>query len=171
LLRKKYLVALRAILKGLSLKPSSPQVHERIIRFFHAVSLEENLNPDIIEPIEIHKKEILKGSSLHEFNEHFFKTNNQTVAGRYAYYQSAILLNPEVKSKMVKLILDPTDTEYGVKTCIKIYDYLSKEFPDSLVEYKEYCHKIYPYSTFFGAETTCANISPGYVHNKPENEE
>jgi len=71
LYRKKYLVALKALINGLSLKPSSPKLHYRITQFFHSVSSEESLNPTVSEVINIHKNSILKSLSLYDYNEEY----------------------------------------------------------------------------------------------------
>jgi len=93
------------------------------------------------------------------------------VAGRFAYYQSAIFLNPEEKSNLMKIILDPQGSGYALKDCIKVFEYLSGEFPEHLVEYKEKCHSLFPYSSFFGAATTCRVGPLILAENKPENNE
>jgi len=94
------------------------------------------------------------------------------VNGHLAYFKSSILLNPEEKSKLVNLILDPQDSGYPLKDCISVYQYLCVDFPSYSEEYKEKCYKLFPYSTFFGAATTTNRIGPlSSAENKLETNE
>jgi len=96
--RKKYLLALKAIIKGLTINPHNPEIHYCIVKFFHTVSSAENLHPQMKMVINIEKETILNGHTLQAHNEQFFSAAQKShVAGRLAYVRSTILLAPEKK--------------------------------------------------------------------------
>jgi len=150
--RKKYLLALKAIIKGLSINPNSPAIHYRVVKFFHTVASEQNLHPQTKKVIDLEKETILNGRTLQAYNEQFFSAQKSRVAGHLAYVQSAILLAPEKKNKpeIIKLLNDVEDPSYPVKDCRAVHAYFIQEYSPTLAEeYLQKCHELFPLASYF----------------------
>jgi len=147
--RKKYLLALRSVLKGLKFDPNNPEVHYSVVKLFHTVST-ANLHPNVKNVIEIEKHGLLQDKTLAQFNDAYLAVHGGSVAGRRVHFESALLIGSHKKEQLLKNLEKLDDPDFPLEECIKVYKILQKEFgEDKAEEYKSKCQGVFPYARFF----------------------
>jgi len=149
--RKKYLVAFKSVNKGRKLALDNPWVHQITVRLF---AFSGEMNPLVKQVIQEEKDSVLKGRSLTEFNEQFFKYHSMSLAARHAYTQCAILLDSSKKQDYLRnLHSDLGDTGfYPLEETSAVHKYFLKEAPDLAVTYAEQAKSKFPLATYFNPE-------------------
>jgi hypothetical protein len=102
---EKFLLALQALNKAISLNSSHPDAHRITVRFLHAVQAElASLHPTVQELIKSSQEKLLAGKSLEQFNEQYLQQHQGSFAHRIAAAEMTFLLNPAKKEEALKLI-------------------------------------------------------------------
>jgi len=147
--RKKYLLALRSVLKGLEFDPTNPEVHYAVIKVFHTVS-NANLHPNVKKVIDIEQRALFGDKTLAKYNDAYLAAHGGSVSGRRAHFESAILIGSHQKQQLLGNLEKFDDPEFPLEECIKVYKILQKEFGENKAEeYKSKCQGVFPYARFF----------------------
>jgi len=147
--RKKYLVALRSMLKGRAIAPEDPQIHRNTVRLFSHVDPE--MRPLVRQVIQEEQARILTGQTTTQFNDAYLKRHSKSLAGRHAYTDVAALLDGSRKEALYKALHDDiSDTAYNaLDNCIQVHKSLVKQAPALARSYFDKCHTAFPLATYF----------------------
>jgi len=152
LLRKKYLLALKSLIKAHNLSPSHPELHVALVKYFHEVSKTEGLNPVVKEAISKKEKELVKSDtqSLTQYVAAYFKENENTVAGRLAHYKASLILSLDTKDNLKKNLIQIEDPGFPLNECISVHKLLLADRDlENATQYKQKCQQRFPNSTYF----------------------
>jgi len=146
--RKKYLLALRSVIKGVAMAPHDPEVHTAVVKFFHTVST-ATLHPNVQTVISLETENLLGGKTVVQYNDAYLAAHGQTVAARRAHFECALLFGAQ-KEKLLPHLVATDDTGFQLEECIKVHKILIKEFGEKVAEdYKKQCQGIFPYARYF----------------------
>jgi len=147
--RKKFLVALNAVIKRRELAPSDPQVHRITVQFFSHV--DPAIKPLVKQVIQDEQSGTLGGQTLHAFNEDYHKKFSKSLGCRHAYVDCAILLDPSKKQTLLQSLHDDISAEefYPLQQCIDIHKALLKDAPTLAPSFVEKCRARFPLASYF----------------------
>ncbi|XP_043702732.1 N-terminal acetyltransferase A complex auxiliary subunit NAA15 isoform X2 [Telopea speciosissima] len=167
--KQKILLAFQAVKQLLRLDADNPDSHRCLIRFFHKVGAMAAPASDseklIWSVLEAERPDLsqLHGKSLIEANSHFFEKHKDSLMHRAAAAEMLYVLEPEKKSKAIKIIEDsannPMSTngtlgpvkEWKLKECTSVHKLLGTVLvdPDAASRWKAWCAEYFPFSTYF----------------------
>ncbi|CAG8665248.1 17380_t:CDS:10, partial [Dentiscutata erythropus] len=167
--KKKYLLALKALLRAYSIDKENATLHNDIIRFHLAVSDNKEINPTINQVIASEKVTLIpENMPLVEFNERFLE-RNKSILHLLVGAETLYAIDPEKKQEAENLLLMVDSEEYAstrtLENCIKVYETLKSIFNSSKAEeFRVKCKEWFPISTcavadkpniIFGVDVPC----------------
>ncbi|CAG8643020.1 7325_t:CDS:2, partial [Paraglomus occultum] len=126
--KRKYLLALRSLLKAHSIDKNDPELHKNIIRFHKAVSTSE-IHPTVKKVISAEFQKILpENKDLETFTMELLESNKNSVPHLLSAAESLFLIDPGNKAKAEEIILRIEDPAYengrSLKNCIASHEIL-----------------------------------------------
>ena len=170
--RKKFLLALRAMLRAIRMDATHPETHKAVVAFFHAVSLlpkvgEENAPSDTVyKVIEGQRQRVVGAQSLVAYNEAWIASDpGRTTRGRGAAVSAHLLLHPNDKGKAIaillgpnwakgELTLSPVRSRSGLEDSVCIHELLQATLKseDAATAWAKVCATAYTHSSYFKGE-------------------
>lgn len=173
ILKKKYLLALRAIQRGAAIDASSPDVFRLAVRLFAEFDkLDDASTHAVVKEVVADARKTLLGGALVDLKsatEAFLKNNAQSQAHRVAYTSASSTLGAELDVKVL------TDLS-GVctwQTCERVLNILSiNGVASATVEcYKSACHELFPKTAAFMTEDQLTAVKEAQGAAVPKVEE
>ena len=154
--KKKYLLVLKALTQACALgHADKPEVHIARIRFLHAVSKAEGLNPTISKVIDANRAAIgaATGTALPALNASYLAKNNDG-GSVLAAAEMMLLLEPAKKADALKLIAAVDITKLTLPAATAAHELVAKTFRDDAaakaLKAKALAH--FPACAYFGGE-------------------
>ena len=177
--RKKFLLALRAMLRALRMDATHSETHKAVMAFFHAVSLlpkvgEENAPSDTVcRVIEGQRQRVLGSQSLAAYNEAWIASEpGRTTRGRGAAATAHLLLHPDDKEKAIAILLGPNwakgeltlvpvPSRSGLEDSVYIHELLQSALKseEAATAWAKVCATAYMHSSYFKGERHLERLS------------
>jgi len=149
--KRKYLLALRALRKAVTIAKDDPTVHRCIVRFLHEVRTQE-LPPVIAEVVALNTEALglAAGVSLLQFNEAYVE-RCPSVAAHVVGAELVLLLAPKQKEAALKRVLSLDLEHCSLQGCIDAHALVSKALGDAAAsaEFARRARQRFPFATYF----------------------
>ncbi|EGC38306.1 hypothetical protein DICPUDRAFT_149048 [Dictyostelium purpureum] len=149
--QKKYLVILKTLLKIKSINENSPLYHKNLMELLIQVSKDTEVSAIVKAAIEKQLSLASDTNSLLAFNQSFADKHKDSAQHRFVAGEILYKLSPESKDKALELIMN-VNGETNWEQCVNNLESLSTILPDSVKQYKEKLHSIFPLANAFAEE-------------------
>ena len=156
--KRKFLLAMRALIKAKAIAPEDPSVHACVVRFLHETQEGggQTLPPTVAQVIALHKSKklgVADGSSLEQLNDDFLTLHGATSsAARIACIELKELICGD-KAAAIQQLLSLKLGDTSIEQCVNVLKLIGgcTGYADvaSAKRFKELAHQRFPYATAF----------------------
>lgn len=149
--RKKYLLALKSLVKSHSINSKHPKVNLQIVHFSHVLSQKPELHPTTRKVIE---EQVSKLKPTDQSLEDFIQASTLPFIPHVLSAAKAhLILDPSAKDKSEALLLGTMDSKYAstrtLQDTIEVYNLLKRLKSPKLDDFRTTAAKWYPRATHF----------------------
>lgn len=179
--RRKFLLALRAMLRAFKMDPRHPETHRAIATFFHTIDSlpghgDEGALSDVVAGvIRVQREKLLGAQSLVDFNAAWLKSTRESESEISALAAAAavhMLLHPTEQEKAISLVLgsswktgkmgmDPVRSRKGLDESIRVHQLLKTTLASAEAAdvWARKCSATYTHSSYFEGEKHLERLS------------
>eukprot|EP00112_Aurelia_sp_Birch-Aquarium-sp1_P001688 Seg1183.1 transcript_id=Seg1183.1/GoldUCD/mRNA.D3Y31 product="N-alpha-acetyltransferase 15 NatA auxiliary subunit" protein_id=Seg1183.1/GoldUCD/D3Y31 len=171
----KPLLMLQSIKRAYALDSDHPKLHECIVRFAKTIAdTRSNLSQTVTAVLDRGMPKFLVNVDLPSYNMAYFEKHSTSLVCRIHVAKMIYYLDNSKKAAAVKMMTEMPDNleDRTLENCIMAYETIENgslgESSLLLMEFKQSCHRMFPFATIFQCSENSIDQSPTCNHNNIE---